>query len=446
MANLFTASVTYGGKDSLEAFLKPMVIGNDIYTQAGVRIIPNVQSTMNLQVWSGHQKIVKAYAKGFSGGTGATLATKTLTVVPMKAEAAQDAYAFAQTAYEVVLGKGVEWNNLDAAAQLKAIIQEVFLKAVELDLFRQFWLGDTGKETVTGSTLIWSGTADTDYNAYNGIWKQLIAIASTTPTAGTNVKRVAFSHGSVAQVTTLGTFVVPSAGGDLDVTVAGKTYSVTYATDLSTTLTAFKNAHAAALLLRGITLTNTATTLVFTSAIAGQPFGTITIASGSDISATVTATTANTAPSALTTDEAYTAIASLYSTCQMPLRQLPATEKVFLVTYDVYDNYFQTLHDDGVYTEMGKNMIINGMPALSYQGIPVIPMPWDSFLATDFPTAYPSRIIYTAKNNLILGIDTIGDSAKTEFWFNQDEQENRMRIQFKIGALVMHPDLTAVAY
>jgi hypothetical protein len=35
---------------------------------------------------------------------------------------------------------------------------------------------------------------------------------------------------------------------------------------------------------------------------------------------------------------------------------------------------------------------------------------------------------------------------KTEFWFNQDEQENRMRIQFKMGALVMHPDLTAVAY
>ena len=446
MANLFTASVTYGGKDSLEAFLKPMVIGNDIYTQTGVRVVQNVQSTMNLQVWSGHQKLVKAYAKGFSGSTGATLATKTLTVVALKAEAAQDAYAFAQTAYETILGKGVEWNNLDAAAQIKTIIVDAFLAGVELDIFRQFWLGDTAKETVTGSPLIWSGTADADYNAYNGIWKQLIAIASTTPTAGTHVKRVAFSHGSVAQVTTLGTFIVPSAGGDLDVTVAGKTYSITYATDLSSTLTAFKTAHAAALLLRGITLTNTATTLVFTSAVAGQPFGVITIASGSDITATVTATTANTAPSALTTDEAYTAIAALHSGAQMPLKQLPASEKVFLVTYDVYENYLQTIHDDGTYTEMGKDIIINGIPALSYYGVPIIPMPWDSFLATDFPTAYPSRIIYTAKNNLILGVDTVGDSMKTEFWFNQDEQENRMRIQFKMGALVMHPDLTAVAY
>lgn len=181
MTNFITTAITWNGKETTDLFLKPLFIGDNPIL-SGIRVIPNVQSTLKLNYFGAKSKVLKAYAKGFNPATGTTFTQRTVTVYELKAEMAQDAYEFAQTVFEQVLGKGVDWNNLEAAdAELRDSIIEVFQNAVLSDIFRKFWLNDTRKETISGG--FQTGTADVDYNEFDGIWKQIFDNMATSPSA-----------------------------------------------------------------------------------------------------------------------------------------------------------------------------------------------------------------------------------------------------------------------
>jgi len=172
MANLITNSNTWSGKEMLDGFITPLFIGQNPLQQ-GFRVIPNVQSSLKLNYFNAFNKIVKAYAKGFTGSNFTDVSQRTLQVHDLKAEAGQDAYAFTQTVFEQALNTGVDWNKIDGT-MLEPIIMGLFNDAIEADLFRQAWLGTTDKETLTSTTYgNYSGTADADYNVYDGFWKMI---------------------------------------------------------------------------------------------------------------------------------------------------------------------------------------------------------------------------------------------------------------------------------
>ncbi len=439
LASLITTSATWTGKQNLDFFIKPLFTGNNIFTQAGVRIIPNVQSTLKLGYFGSFEKVLKAYSKGFSAASGDTYTQRDLTVSRMKGEFSQDAMEFYQTVWETALNKGVDWNNIKGT-QLQSIIVGLFRDAVERDLFRQFWLGDVNKETLT--SLTYSGTADVNYNAYNGIWKFVFDNAATSPSS-VQIKRFAFSHGAVAQVDTA---TMTGTSGTCNITFNGTPYLATFNTSLTITNTDFVTAYAAILLLRGVVVTASVADLIFTSSIPGQPFDAVAISAAvtGDLTGSRAATTPNTAPSALATDEALAMFKNMFDNSPRVLKAIKKNKKVFLVSDDVYSNYYDTL--DTLGTEQANKKLEDGVEKLTYRGVEIQSMSWGEYLDADFPTGYPSRIIYTAIDNLVLGIDAKSEFNKSEFWYNQDEQENRYRIQLKIGAQYVHNELMSVAY
>ena len=447
MANFITKAGTWAGKEVLEYFLKPLFIGENPL-QHGIRVIPNVQSTMKLNYFPAINKLLKAYAKGFTGTNFGAHTQRTLTVVRMKAEASQDAMEFYQTVFETVLNKGIDWNDITGTI-LEDVVLELFRAAVESDTYRMFWLADTYKETLSSTTYgNYTGTADTNYNAFTGIWKLIIGLAATTPTSS-QIKKVAVADGAVAQVAT----VTLSSGtsANLVLSINGILYTTAYLTSYTVTAAAFVTDHAAALLLRGITCTSSGADVILTSSIVGQPFTAPTFASASTIGGSVAATTANTAPSALAADEALGYFKSMYEAQPAVLRNIPDEQKRIYADKRVVDNYIESLEDSGTYTDMGKTMLVNGIKRLTYRGIPIIDHNWAEYL-DDFPhatgtlPAYPHRALLTVPQNLVIGIDAADEWAQMDLWFNKDEQENRMRMQLKMGANFVHNELMVVMF
>ncbi len=456
MANFITTSITWDGKENFDKILNPLFIGKSPLNTQGVRVIPNIQSKSKLNYFGAAQKILKAYAKGFTGTNYSEFTQRDIDVFQMKAEFSQDANLFYQTVFEQVLAKGVEWNDLSkTGAAVEETILEIFFNALESDVYRQFWLNDTYKETLTAAGNE-SGTADTDYNAYVGIWKLIFNNSAATPSA-TQIKAIDIDNSAVKQSDTV-TFT--GASGTANITFNGVAYLAEFASDLDGTAAAFVTSHAAALLLRGIVLTNGATAddVNFLAVVPGQPHLAPTIANVSgDLSGSIANTVANTAPVALAADETLATLKLMYRNSNATLKGIPKKQKVFLMDGDSYENLLTTYEGFKTSTplfssEAGRLQMIDGVEVLSFRGIPVINLDWDVHLDADFPhasgeiAARSNRIIYTELGNLVLGMDALSEFTKFEFWFNKDEQENRYRIQLKMGANYVHNQQMTVAY
>jgi hypothetical protein len=441
MANFITTSVTWAGKETLEFFFAPLFIGKNPIEMQGIRVITGVNSIQKLNFVSQTGKLLKAYTKGFSGTATETYTQRNLQVYQFKAEKAQDANEFYQTVFEQVQGKGIDWNNIDKSGVIKEMVMTPFMNGVKSDIFRIFWLGDQNKETLaTGGN--YSGTADVNYNVVDGILKLMRANSSTTPSASQFFK-VAMSHGAVAQVAT---HTLTGTSGTANIAINGKNYLADFTTSLTGTANKFITDHAAALLTRGIVATSAATakTIVLTASRAGTPFLTVAAANATgDLAGTLAATTANTAPAALSTDEAIGYFKSLYEGANVNLRNLATNQKVFICDESTYYNLEDTLDTDG--TERGRVLLENGTEALKYKGILVLKAEWNQYDG-DFATGNPNHIIYTSLDNLVLGLDTTDELMSMEEWYNADEQENRFRTQFKMGVNYVHPQYAAIAF
>ena len=458
MANVITTSLTWEGKQTLEYFIKPLFIGKDPKTE-GFKIMPNVQSTQKLNYFSSFNKNTKAYSKGFSGSSKSTYTQRDLTVVQLKNEVAQDANEFYQTVYEQVQGKGVDWNNVDAAPVIEGVMMEIYNMGLKADIYRMFWLADEAAETLTNTTYgTASGTADTNYSMFDGIWQLIFDNAATSPTSS-QIKLVDLNSttylttAAVKQVTNA-TPALSSGGsaGGGNITIDGVNYDITWDTNAKTTVEAFISDHATALAARRIVATEDDSKIILTSAIAGRPFtATYTADSGSDLVVTVAAGTANVAPSGLKDDGAMAAFKAIYNAQPAVLKAESNAEKVIHCDWDTYENYQSTLEEDGKYTDMAKVMLQNGVERLAYRGIQIIPHQWDEYLddtphASGANPARSTRILLTTPQNLVLGVDGTADDMKQEFWYNQDEQENRLRTQFRMGVQYVHNQMMVVGY
>ena len=448
MAQFITSSVTWEGKQNFDYLIKPMFIGKAPWETQGVRVIPDVQSTLKLNYIGSSAKILKAYSKGFSGSSIATYTQRDLDVVRMQAEGSQDSEAFYGNVYEQLLQLG-EWDEVAKAPILKAMIMQVWTEALESDVYREFWLNDTNKQIVTSGVI--TAAADTDYNSFVGMWKRLMNNAATSPTAD-QIYRYQVQDGAIAQVDTV---TLTGTSGTCNVAVGGVDYLATFDNDIADTSAAFVALHAAALALRGITLTG-ATTLIFTSAVIGQPTPTPvpSAAVTGDLTGTNNATTANTAPSALSAGESLTILENLTTNCSRELKGIAKNKKVLLVEDSVLENYIK--YQESLGTEISHNMLKdrNGdiHDFVSYHGITMIPMGWAVHLDADFPHAtgelyaYPHRVIYCENGMLVMGLDSKSEYAMTKSWYNPDQQENRFRTQLKIGTQYVHNKMIAVAY
>lgn len=447
MSNFITSSISWGGKETTDLFLRPLAVGPDPIASDYFRILLNVKSGQKLNYIGTATKRLKAYAVGFNGAAGPAYTQRDITTYKLKAEAETDGVVFFNTVLEQLQGK--DWNDM-TDSDLKDIIMTIFMNGVRDDIFRIAWLANPYAETLT--TGLKNGVADTDYNMLTGVWPLLFANSATSP-SDTQIKRVdvnaTITGGYVAQVQTV---TLTGTSGTCNVNVMGVNYLATYTGgSITNTDAAFISSHGAALALRGITVTGT-TTLVFTAAVAGEPFAAITVSAAvsGDLTGSVAATTANTSPSALASGKSVDILRAMYNNAGYALKGVANENKVFLVSYTIYENYLTYLQ--GVTVDGAWIMLQNGARQLAFNGVPVVPIKWDQHLDADFPHAsgyLPARIhraIYMEKGNLVIGIDNLDQYQQVDFWFNKDAEMNRFRAKLNIGVNYVHNEMIVSAY
>lgn len=432
---LITHALSYSKESATEYVLSPLFVENDIRDIITIRT--DIQGSEKLNYISALSKITKAYAAGtaFTASTGVTVTQRTITVAKMKAEVQQRGSAFFDMVMESELAKAIDWDNIDGTI-FEEIVASVFMRALKADLQRQVFLGDLLKEV--GVT----GVADTDYNEYDGLWTRIIAdfTAVTIPAA----QRITLANGAVKQVDTV---TITGTGGTANITVNGVAYLATFATDLTTTAANFVTSHAATILARehGIVVTSSTDTIIFTAGIAGRP-QTISdaVVVSANLAGTVAATTANTAPADLASDEAETALKSMYKAMPAEMLEFQSDLRI-LCSRSFSENYRETLEADG--TEAAHYEMVNGINTLTFRGIPMITRhEWDVHIAADFVGYYPHRALLTVPKNLIFGTDLADADSLVEQFYVQEKQLNFFRVQYKGGTQYVQTNYIVAAY
>ena len=473
MATLTTAGSTYTGAETLDIIVRPQFTG---YLPSGMKpIYTDGASSVKLTFFSSAGNALAAYADGFQGGTASTKKQKAFTVGEFKSERAwskQDYLSIIQRQTEDL--KNAFQNDIFKSEfmakipfgllgldplveptdeQLLSMAEYlVFSMGIAQGIMEVFYLANTDKivEKAEGTGVFPNNVvssaydADIRFNPVDGLWTSLIGNADTDPTVD-QVKHVAMSNAAVAQVNTI---TLAGEEGTATVTVKGLAKVATWDTSIEVTSTAFVAANAAAYLEVGLVLTGT-TTLIFTANVAGVAFddGTGVNATG-DLAGGSVATTGNTSAVALASGEAMAAFNSMVTGQPKALKAIPRQRKVILATQSMIENYETTLGVAGASMETSesqRNVLINGVTELKFNGIPIVEMPIDAAIdAYDF--GYPHRAILTVPENIAPILSTAGNFAESALWWNKDENENRARVQLSVGGDYWLPELTVVAY
>lgn len=148
--------------------------------------------------------------------------------------------------------------------------------------------------------------------------------------------------------------------------------------------------------------------------------------------------------------EAIAALEAVHIQSNNLLKQVPNSQKKFYVTGSIYDNYYNSLVGTGAVTEQAFGNQQNGLSSLKFKGIEVMPIRyWDTLLDDSTnPLASTSKhlILYTTKQNHILGVENGADLNKIEGWFERKDRKYYFEGNMKFGYNYLHCDLQTIAY
>lgn len=143
--------------------------------------------------------------------------------------------------------------------------------------------------------------------------------------------------------------------------------------------------------------------------------------------------------------EALEGLRAVYDAASDLLYGRPENEVYIAVTRSVFENYRACL-EERCCGDRGTILLENGTSTLTFRGIPLRVMPeWDRIIRSK-GLGNPHRILYTAKDNLIVGTDMWDDTATLDFWYSKDEDINKIKANFKIATLVLYEELSVIAY
>ncbi len=149
---------------------------------------------------------------------------------------------------------------------------------------------------------------------------------------------------------------------------------------------------------------------------------------------------------AIDPDAAAEYLKEVYLASDIRLRAMP--NKAFYVTRSVYDAYQFYLSDKGI--ESTYDNLVNGMPTLYFQGIPVIAMDiWDLMIQSYFNTGEawisPNRIVLTSPDILGVGIDDPNAFDSLNVWYNKDERVVKIEGLGQSDVQLMNPEMFVIA-
>lgn len=447
MSNLITTALTYSKESLTEYFIKPLFLGEDIKAIVDVHL--DVKSSKKLDLIDALSNITKAYAQGtsFTASTGITITQKTVTTYAMKAEVRQNGRAFSNYCKQAMLKSGVQMNDISNTL-FEQIIMEIFFAALKADFNRQIFFGDSLKENVTSDIAI--GTADTNYNVYDGFWTWIKeAITATTIPAAQYVNLNSTTYLTTAGVARSIPVTLAGASGTANITINGTAYLATFDTDLTTTAANFVTAHAATIAARwhGAVVTSAAAVITVVANIPGVSItASAPVNVSGNLAGSVAAGTANVTQSSMKADGAIAAFRAMYNAMPAVMKSRKS-ELVYMVTAAVYDNYMTSLESATAGSEGAYYALINGVKTVAFRGIPVREMlSWDSIIDTDFGNEYPNRCLLAIPKNLVVATDATSDMLSAELFYDQNTQENVFRVEYQAGTQYVHPNYIVAAY
>ncbi|MCD8293804.1 MAG: hypothetical protein LUE27_00955, partial [Clostridia bacterium] len=144
--------------------------------------------------------------------------------------------------------------------------------------------------------------------------------------------------------------------------------------------------------------------------------------------------------SALDGDAAYALLKSMYF--KMPIEQRMAKNSQFLVTQSIADAYLEYLMGKGI--ESTYRNLVDGVAALSFLGVDVVPVPiWDAQIQSfnDLGDTYycPHRALLIEKTNLAVGFPSTEAYGAFDIWYEKTSRKNYVLLKDKIDAELLNP-------
>jgi hypothetical protein len=143
----------------------------------------------------------------------------------------------------------------------------------------------------------------------------------------------------------------------------------------------------------------------------------------------------------LATDEAIDLLRNMYK-ASAPLRAVKPNDKVFLVTDSVYGNLMESYENKSI--DSGLARLMDGGP-LTFRGIPVeSQLVWDTSIASQTLTD-PHRIVYTKKENLIIGTDIKKPGSDAKLFLDEMNEKFYFKANFDLGVQYLFDEYVVYA-
>lgn len=140
----------------------------------------------------------------------------------------------------------------------------------------------------------------------------------------------------------------------------------------------------------------------------------------------------------LTPEKAYAILSDMYYA--LPVVARNGADLRFLVTQSIADKYQQYLVGKGI--ESTYKNLVDGVPALKFNGIDVIAMPiWDEMIQSfnDLGDTYykPHRAVLAEKANLAIGFGGEKEFGEMELWYDKNTRKSNILLIDKIDAKLL---------
>ena len=130
---------------------------------------------------------------------------------------------------------------------------------------------------------------------------------------------------------------------------------------------------------------------------------------------------------------------------------LEAGNHVFFVSGDIADDYMASTLEASAYSAAGYGALVNGVPNLTYRGIPlIVRRDWDTSIASDASEINgctsaneTHRALLTTQDAFVVGTDF--DENSVEQWYSMDNKAYRFRVSYMVGCALKDAKL-AVYY
>lgn len=143
----------------------------------------------------------------------------------------------------------------------------------------------------------------------------------------------------------------------------------------------------------------------------------------------------------LAADEAIDLLRSCYR-ASAPLRAVKPNDKVFLVTDSVYTNLMESYENKSI--DSGLARLMDGGP-LTFRGIPVeSQLVWDTSI-TSQGISDPHRIVYTKKENLIIGTDIKKPGSDAKLFLDEMNEKFYFKANFDLGVQYLFDEYVVYA-